>query len=79
MKKRYEVRVKFTQEVTKEVKIALDAYDEDDLVVQVEKALETYPREILTNSIHRMYCPSTEYKPPVDIEYLSVKEDKRFA
>lgn len=77
--RRYNVKVRVIQEVEKEIAIYLDALDEADVEKQVEKAMETYPQGVSTNSIHRIYSPSTRYNPPSSLEFLSVVEEKRFA
>lgn len=75
---RFNMTFNIVQTVTRKIKMEVDARDEDDAIMQAEKALEEYPREILTSSIQRMVSVRDDYEAPVKVEVVDIREDKRF-
>lgn len=75
---RYKLKLKMTQQVERLVHIDVTAFDEEDAIEKIKKELETYPHEVITSNITRIFSPVSRYTPPENIEILEIRRDKRF-
>ncbi len=75
---RFNVTLNVQQQVTRRIKVEIDAEDEEEAGPAAIQAVQEFPREILTNRIHKMISIRDEFTPPVSTEVTEIREDKRF-
>ena len=72
----YVVNAKIDQIVTKEVRLVVVAGSEEEATKKTIAALQTYPKVIEEDGIHRIVTTKSNYWIPRNIDIVNVTEEK---
>lgn len=75
---RYLMEFTVIQTSSKIVNLEVDAADEEEAEAKAAIALNTYPREIMEDGIHRILVKREEYELPSFVNMNMIRQDKRF-
>lgn len=76
---RFKMTVLIEQLVVRKIKLDVDALDDVEAVYKAEQAVQTFPRAIMQEGVHRMLAVEQEYQVPHNFEVLDLREDKKYA